>query len=109
MVLQQQGAVTAAAEGGINQTGGRCAGPCGESGEGLPHLIGEYGEVGKGIHGPFLSGSDSGSGNGNGSGSGSGSGSGRVSDQKKVRAESKSSRRIVTIAQPKLTTLSFYQ
>jgi hypothetical protein len=101
MVLQQQGAVTAAAEGGINQTGGRFAGPCWEGSEGLPHLIGEYGEVGKGIHGPFLSGS--------GSGSGSGNGSGRVSDQKKVRAESKSSRRIVTIAQPKLSTLSFYQ
>ena len=74
MVLQQQGAVTAAAEGGINQTGGRCAGPCGESGEGLPHLIGENGEVGKGIHGPFLS------------------GSGRGSAQEKKGAESKSGR-----------------
>jgi hypothetical protein len=56
MVLQQQGAVTAAAEGGINQTGGGFAGPCGEGGEDLPHRVGENGEMGKGIHAPFLSG-----------------------------------------------------
>jgi hypothetical protein len=56
MVLQQQGAVTAAAEGGINQTGGRFAGPCWEGGEDLPHRVGENGEMGKGIHAPFLSG-----------------------------------------------------
>jgi hypothetical protein len=61
MVLQQQGAVTAAAEGRINQPGGRFASPCWEGGEGLPHLIGENGEVGEGIHGPFLSGTGQGS------------------------------------------------
>jgi hypothetical protein len=61
MVLQQQGAVTAAAEGRINQPGGRFASPGWEGGEGLPHLIGENGEVGEGIHGPFLSGTGQGS------------------------------------------------
>jgi hypothetical protein len=61
MVLQQQGAVTAAAEGGINQTGGRFPGPWGKGGEDLPHHVSENGEMGEGIHAPFLSGSGRGS------------------------------------------------
>jgi hypothetical protein len=96
MVLQQQGAVTAAAEGGINQTGGRFAGPCREGGEGLPHLIGKNGEVGEGIHGPFLS------------------GSGRGSDQEKAGAESRrgtrrGSRRGTNRPDPKQHPQDFYQ
>ena len=60
MVLQQQGAVTAPAEGGINQAGRRFPGPWRQGGENLPHLVGETEEMGEGIHAPFLSGTGEG-------------------------------------------------
>jgi hypothetical protein len=61
MVLQPQGAVTAPAEGGINQAGRRFPGPWRQGGENLPHLVGETEEMGESIHAPFLSGTGGGS------------------------------------------------